>query len=162
VSIAFYVPDGGRFRSTEWTRGPWDPGQQHAGPPTALLGRAIERLDGSEEFTVARLSMELLRSVPLAVLTVEARVVRAGRRVQLAEATLSDDDGAIALARAWRIRRDDTVAEESANEPPGFAGPEESLRSVASIRGTGRAISRQSSGARRIGAGQQALLVSRR
>ena len=65
VSIAFYVPDGDRFRSTDWTRGPWDPRQQHAGPPTALLGRAIEGLEGSERFTVARLSVELLRSVPL-------------------------------------------------------------------------------------------------
>jgi hypothetical protein len=126
VTIAFYVPDGGRFCSTDWTRGPWDPRQQHAGPPTALLGRAIEGLDGSEEFTVARLSVELLRSVPLTVLTVEARIVRPGRRVQLAEATLTDDDGAIALARAWRIHRDDTLAEQSASEPPAFVGPEES------------------------------------
>jgi Thioesterase-like superfamily len=124
VTIAFYIPDGGRFRSTDWTRGPWDPLQQHAGPPTALLGRAIEGLDGSEEFTVARLSVELLRSVPLTVLTVEAQLVRPGRRVQLAEATLSDDGGAIAIARAWRIRRDDTLAEQSANEAPAFVGPE--------------------------------------
>jgi hypothetical protein len=127
VTIAFYVPEGGRFRSSDWTRGPWDPRQQHAGPPTALLGRAIEGLDGSEEFAVARLSVELLRSVPLTVLTVEAQLVRPGRRVQLAEATLSDDDGAIALARAWRIRRDDTPDEESVNEPPAFVGPEDSL-----------------------------------
>jgi hypothetical protein len=126
VTIAFYVPDRGRFCPTDWTRGPWDPLQQHAGPPTALLGRAIEGLDGGEEFTVARLSIEILRSVPLTVLTVEARIVRPGRRVQLAEATLTDDDGPIALARAWRIRRDDTLAEQSAGEPPAVAGPDDS------------------------------------
>ena len=70
------------------------------GVPVDGFGSITLLLDGSEEFTVARLSVELLRSVPLAVLTVEARVVRPGRRVQLAEATLSDDDGVIALARA--------------------------------------------------------------
>jgi Thioesterase-like superfamily len=125
MTIAFYVPDDGGFRSTDWTRGPWDPEQQHAGPPTALLGRAVEGLEGGAEFTVARLTVEILRSVPLTVLTVTARVVRPGRRVQLAEATLGDDDGAIAVARAWRIRRDGTVAEQSADEPPSFAGPDQ-------------------------------------
>ena len=29
----FYEPDGELYRSTELTRGPWDPGAQHAGPP---------------------------------------------------------------------------------------------------------------------------------
>jgi len=126
MTTAFYVPDGGGLRSTDWTRGPWDARFQHAGPPAALMGRAIERLDDAESFMVARVSVELLRGIPLHVLTVEARILRGGRRVQLAEATLSDDDGQIALARAWRIRREDTAADQSDIEPAPFAGPEES------------------------------------
>ncbi len=121
MAIAFYVGTEGRFASTDYTRGPWDPLYQHAGPPAALLGRAIERLDDGDDFTVARLTVELLRSVPLGVLTVEARLARPGRRVQLAEASLSDDEGVIATARAWRIRRTNTAAEESAPEPGAFA-----------------------------------------
>lgn len=122
--MAFYVPDGDGFRSTDWTRGPWDARYQHAGPPAALVGRGIENLDPGEDFMVARLSVELVRPVPLHVLRVDARLVRPGRRVQLAEAILSDDDGAIALARAWRIRREGTAVEQSDVEAPPFAGPE--------------------------------------
>jgi hypothetical protein len=125
MTIAFYIPDGDRFRSTDWTRGPWDARYQHAGPPAALLGRALERLEEGEAFSIARLSVELLRSVPLHVLTVTARIVRPGRRVQLAEAGLSDDDGEIAVARAWRIRRQDTAVEQSEIEPPPFAGADQ-------------------------------------
>lgn len=125
MAMAFYVPDGKRFVSTEWTRGPWDPRYQHAGPPAALLGRAIERLDGGDEFIVARFSIEILRGVPLSVLAVDARLVRPGKRVQLAEATLSDGDGDIALARAWRIRRTDTADEQSLPERAMFAPVEE-------------------------------------
>jgi hypothetical protein len=125
MSIAFYVPDGERFASTDHTRGPWDPLYQHAGPPAALLGRAIERLDGGDEFVVARFTIELLRSVPVATLTVDAQLARPGRRVQLAEATLSDEDGVIALARAWRIRRGDTQAEQSQAEPASFAAADQ-------------------------------------
>jgi Thioesterase-like superfamily len=125
MDIAFYIPDGERFVSTDWTRGPWDPLYQHAGPPSALLGRAIERLAGGEEFVVARFTVELLRGVPIHTLAVDARLARAGKRVQMAEATLRDEDGDIAVARAWRIRRGDTSAEQSAREPGGFAGPGE-------------------------------------
>ena len=43
MSEAFYEPlGGGRFRSTGHTAGPWDVRSQHAGPPAALLGRALE------------------------------------------------------------------------------------------------------------------------
>ncbi len=100
----FYEPDGDRFVATELTRGPWDPGAQHAGPPSALMGREIERLDGGEGFQVARVSLEILGPVPIGPLRVEARVVRPGRSVQLIEATLRGEDAELMLARAWRIR----------------------------------------------------------
>ena len=63
---AFYEPDGERYLATELTRGPWDPGAQHAGPPAALLGREIERLPDAGEFQVGRVTFEILRSVPIA------------------------------------------------------------------------------------------------
>jgi hypothetical protein len=105
VFDAFYERDGELFRATELTRGPWDPGAQHAGPPAALLGHALEGLSDAEDFQVGRVTFEILRSVPIAPVRVEARVVRPGRRVQLLEAELSDAGGEVLMrARAWRIR----------------------------------------------------------
>lgn len=105
VFEAFYVRDGDLFVATELTRGPWDPGAQHAGPPAALLGYALERLPEGEEFQIGRVTFEILRSVPIAPVRVEARVVRPGRRVQMLEAELSDAEGEVLVrARAWRIR----------------------------------------------------------
>jgi hypothetical protein len=105
VFEAFYERDGELFRATELTRGPWDPEAQHAGPPAALLGYALEGLPEADEFQCGRVTFEILRSVPIAPVRVEARVVRPGRRVQLVEAELSDAEGeALMLARAWRIR----------------------------------------------------------
>jgi hypothetical protein len=125
MSGAFYIRDGDRFTSTDWARGPWDPNFQHAGPPAALLARSIERLDGAADFAVARFTVEIMRSVPITTLTAEARLTRPGRSVQLAEATLSDGEGRVAVARAWRVRRADTVTEQTPLEPPPFAGPTE-------------------------------------
>jgi hypothetical protein len=104
---AFYEPDGEkRFIATELTRGPWDPGAQHAGPPSGLLGREIELVPGVEGFQVARVTFEILRPVPIGAVSVEAEVVRPGRSVQMIEGSLRGEDGAeLIRARAWRIRQ---------------------------------------------------------
>ena len=81
---AFFVPlGGGRFAATPHTRGPWDPAHQHAGPPAALLGRALERCEPAEGMLLARLTFEILRPVPVGEVAVAARVIRPGRSVQL-------------------------------------------------------------------------------
>jgi hypothetical protein len=102
MADAFFEIDGGAFVPTELTRGPWDPSSQHAGPPAALLGREIEELEGGGH--VGRVTYEILRAVPIAPLTVAARVIRPGRRVELVEASLSDDEGEVMRASAWRLR----------------------------------------------------------
>jgi hypothetical protein len=105
VPEAFYERDGDRYRATELTRGPWDPGSQHAGPPSALIGREVERLPDATEFQVVRLTFEILRPVPIGPVGVEAEIVRPGRRVQMVEASLSGEDGEpLIRARGWRIR----------------------------------------------------------
>lgn len=86
--VAFYVPaGGGRFESTELTRGPWDTGAQHAGPPAALLGRAIEQ-KAPPDLRVARVTFDIARPVPIAPLEVATAVVREGRSVMVVEAAI--------------------------------------------------------------------------
>jgi len=114
VPESFYEPDGRLYVATELTRGPWDPGAQHAGPPAALIGREIERLGGGRMAggegapgQVGRITYEILRSVPIGRLRVEASVVRPGRRVELVEATLADEEGELLVrAQGWRLRTD--------------------------------------------------------
>ncbi|WP_054812347.1 thioesterase family protein [Nocardia arizonensis] len=111
MSDAFYLPDPEhphRYLSTELTRGPWSPDAQHAGPPSALLGHAIERCEPREGFQVGRVAVEILGPVPLEPLTVEARVVRPGRSVELIQATLSTDRGPVMSANAWRFKLAET------------------------------------------------------
>ena len=124
---AFYVPDGERFVATELTRGPWDDTAQHAGPPAALIGRALERCDGRPGASqVARVTHEILRPVPIGPVTVEARVVRPGRSVELLEASLAGPDGQVAMrATAWRIRTERVeLPSPPASPPEGPPGPE--------------------------------------
>jgi hypothetical protein len=106
MADSFYVPDGDAFVSTELTRGPWDANSQHAGPPAALVARELERLPADDERQIGRLTYEILRPVPIAPLTVSARIARPGRRVELAEASLATSSGEeLVRARAWRLQR---------------------------------------------------------
>jgi len=123
---AFYERDGDGFNATELTRGPWDPGAQHAGPPSGLLGREIERVDGADGFQVARITLEILRPVPIGRVSVEAEVVRPGRSVQMIEGSLRGEDGVeLMKARAWRIRRAEIeIPEDVETTPAPPPGPE--------------------------------------
>ncbi len=122
---AFYEPDGELLVATELTRGPWDPGAQHAGPLAALLGRAIERLPDGEGMQVGRLTFEILRSVPIAPMRVSAEVVRPGRRVQMVAAELSADGEVLMRARGWRLRTSSLeIPPEVVSTPPAPPFPE--------------------------------------
>jgi hypothetical protein len=71
---------------------------------------------------VARLTVELLRPVPLTTLTATCAFERPGKKVQLVRATLSAADSEVARATALRIRRKEVplpaLADELAAPPP--------------------------------------------
>jgi acyl-Coa thioesterase superfamily protein/acyl-CoA thioesterase superfamily protein len=101
---SFYIPDGPAYVSTPLTRGPWSPDHQHAGPPSALMACLIER-GLPPAMAVARLTVEILRPVPIAPVKVSVQTQRAGRKVQWLSAELSAaDGGALARAHALCIR----------------------------------------------------------
>jgi hypothetical protein len=89
---------------SEHTRGPWDPGAQHGGPPAALLVRAVEAAPSMVPMQLVRLEVRLLRLVPLRPLRVSAKVVRDGRRVQLVEAALHCDGVEVCRGTGLRMR----------------------------------------------------------
>ena len=101
---AFYRESApGHYESTAATAGPWGPKTQHAGPPSALLGRAFEQHEPRAGFRIARVTLELPRPVPVADLDVQVRTVRTGSRAELLEGELTCDGRQVMLARAWRM-----------------------------------------------------------
>jgi hypothetical protein len=120
MPAAFYTQEGDRHVPSELTRGPWDPGAQHAGPPAALLGRSVERCEPRDGMQVGRITFEIMGPVPLAPLEARARVIRPGRSVELLEASLSGPEGEVMRATAWRLRADDVrVTSDPEPTPPG-------------------------------------------
>jgi hypothetical protein len=122
---AFYQQvDESRFESSPLTAGPWGPDSQHAGPPSALLVRAMEKHAPAPDSRLARVSVDVLGPVPVAPLDVDVRVIRPGRSVELLEATASVDGRPALVARGWLMRR----TPEDFPTVGDHAGPDPALR----------------------------------
>lgn len=102
---AYFVRDGDGFRPTALTIGPWDPQLQHGGPASALLARALEHEAGDEVF-IARVTVELLRPLPLSPMEISVRPLRIGRQVMWWDVDLAVASKHVARATGVGIRRE--------------------------------------------------------
>lgn len=120
---ALFVRDGDRFLATDLALGPWYPGALHGGPPAALLAHLLSGEVAGAELRLARITLELLRPVPVGPLAVRVEPVRPGRRVTLLDGFLLDPEGVeVVRARGLFLRPSELDASE--DEPPPFPGPE--------------------------------------
>ena len=105
MADALFHRDGDLFVPTAAARSPWSDQSLHAGPPGALIARALEALEG-DRWWVVRLTIDILGEIPVVPLRVETDMERSGRRVQLVAARVTDPGGeALLRAYAWRVRR---------------------------------------------------------
>jgi hypothetical protein len=112
---AVFHREGDRFVPTELARGPWDPNAQHGGPCGALLAGLLEEHDLGPPAHVARMTIELMRPVPMQPIELRARTVRPGKKVQLVEGSVLSGDAEVVRATALRIRD----ADVEFADPPG-------------------------------------------
>jgi len=125
VSESFFTPRGKAFVATEATRGPWDDEHQHAGPPSGLIGRALEGFQPRDDARIVRVTIEILRPVPIAEVEIEVAASRPGKRVELLEAVMTSGGDAVLKARAWRLRTA-ALDLDGLDQPPqeALSGPE--------------------------------------
>jgi hypothetical protein len=115
---AMFTRDGSRYVPTQLARGPWSPNALHGGAPSALFATICATHDPGPADFVARLTVELMRPVPLAPLELTVRTIRPGRKVQWIEAMLLDEGGReIARATALRLRTTDVDTNGSVQPP---------------------------------------------
>lgn len=117
---AFYRRDGEAFHPSPLTSGPWRPEHQHGGPPSALLARALEAHFAGPAGRLARVSLRLLRPVPMEPLVVAVRSLRDGRRVRGALAELRAGATVVATGEGLWIRE---AGVELGRSPPPIAWP---------------------------------------
>lgn len=110
TATTFYEPAGDDVLATAATRGPWAEDAQHGGPVAALLARTLERGTDPSAARLVRMTVELLRPVPIARLSLTREVVRPGRRIELRRAVCATAGSEVASALGWFVRVDGGLA----------------------------------------------------
>jgi hypothetical protein len=117
--------DPAEFIAIEGAAGPWSPDTCHGGAPAALLVQVAEGMAAPAPMSVARVTMDLLRRVPLGPLRVESRVVREGKKIQLLALELGANGVEVARATVLRMRREpETVPDPVSSLTTPFPGPD--------------------------------------
>src|SRR5471030_3095037 len=106
---AVFRVEGNNVFTSEHAAGPWDPGMQHGGAPSSLIVWAAERIPTPQPMHIARLTVDLMRPVPVAPLTIESEVLREGRKIQLCGFRLLTEGVEVVRASVLKIRTQDVT-----------------------------------------------------
>lgn len=115
---SIYRVAGSIAQTSDSAGGPWNEKLQHGAAPSSLICWVIEALPSPVPMRVARLTVDLMRPVPVAPLTIETEVVREGRKIQLVSVRLLASDTEVVRATALRIRTEPRETPAIASGPP--------------------------------------------
>jgi len=119
MAESIFERDGDLYVPSEFARGPWDPNALHGGPVTALFANEFESSPSEAPTMLTRVTVELVRPVPMAPLRIETRVRNAGRKVQRLDAAMFA--GEVEVARATGLRNrvlSDPLDDSGPADPP--------------------------------------------
>lgn len=135
-----YQINGNIADTTSCAAGPWSPGMQHGGAPASLVAWAAERIPTREPMQVTRLTIDLLRPVPIAPLEIRSEVVREGRKIQLCAITLMANGIEVVRASVLKIRVGELqLPDDSGEEKIDLPAPDQGKPSRG-LLGTGNAF----------------------
>src|ERR1700737_771352 len=100
---AIYRVDGNRVVTSPDAAGPWDISMQHGSAPAALVVWAAEAIPTPQPMQIARVTIDLMRPVPVAPLTLETEVLREGRKIQLCAVRLRAGEAIVVGATVLKL-----------------------------------------------------------
>ncbi len=125
---AIYRVEGSRVTTSSNAAGPWDAGMQHGSAPAGLVVWAAEAIPTPVPMQIARVTIDLMRPVPIAPLTLETEVLREGRKIQLCAVQLRADNAVVVGATVLKIKTQVlALPPEVADAAVELPGPDQSL-----------------------------------
>lgn len=109
---AVYRLEGARAISSKSAGGPWDVNLQHGSAPSSLIASIAESIPTPSPMRIARLTVDLMRPVPVAPLEIRTEIVREGRKIQLCAVDLYADGVLVVRGTVLKLRRQDTALPE--------------------------------------------------
>lgn len=111
-----YAREGDFFVPTEAAGSPWHPSVLHGGAGSGLLGFAVAG-QVPAGFVVTRITMDLVRPLPKAPLTVRAQTARDGSRLKVVEVDVAHNGKTVCRASAVLARTQEVALPDYAPRP---------------------------------------------
>lgn len=89
-------------------QGAWNDHEQHMAPATGILCAEIEQFFPKSHLQIGRVSLDIFGLIHLDEFSITTQVVRAGRTIELIEASMVTNGKTCIVARAWRMQISDT------------------------------------------------------
>jgi hypothetical protein len=125
VMEAVFKLNGNTAETRQWAAGPWSASQQHGSAPSSLIAYIVEQMPALQPMRVARMTIDLMRPVPVAPLEIKTQVLREGRKIQLIGVQLVADGVEVVRANVLRIRAQDMeLPSEAASKPVALPLPQ--------------------------------------
>lgn len=112
------------YEPTEHAQGVWNPQEQHMAPATGILCRELELFCPRPELRTARINLDIWGMIHFAPFTVETRMLRPGRTIELVEVRMLSGGQTCVVANAWRLQTCDSSKSQGL-EDPAMPRPEE-------------------------------------
>ena len=120
-----YKVEGSMAHAQACAAGPWDARLQHGGAPASLIAWAVERVPTRDPMQVVRMTLDLLRPIPVAPLQIALDVQREGRKIQVCNVTLLHEGVACVRATVLRMREAELPLPDDVEERIELPGPEQ-------------------------------------
>jgi len=98
--------------------GPWNPELQHGGAPAALVAWLAEQVPTAQPMHAVRLTLDLMRPLPIVPLEFKTELLREGRKIQLIGITLHAAGKEVVRASVLKVRAEDMPQLSGVGEAP--------------------------------------------
>jgi len=148
---ALYRIEGDQVLTGPLAAGPWDPTVQHGAAPASLVAWAAEQVPLERPMQVSRITIDLMRPVPVGPLEMKTEILRQGRKIQLIAIRLFAGAVEVVRASVLKVRVAEFKHSETAREEPfDLPAPESGRRPESSAKNhsgfLGRVSARQVKG----------------
>ncbi|WP_338557961.1 thioesterase family protein [Acinetobacter sp. KS-LM10] len=96
------------YRSEIHAQGAWNPHEQHMAPATGIISTELERFKARHDMRIGRISLDIFGLISFGDFTINTRIIRAGKTIELLEAEMQANGKTCIIARAWRMLMQDT------------------------------------------------------
>lgn len=96
------------YRSTPHAQGAWNEHEQHMAAATGILTAELEQYNPRPQMRIGRIGLDIFGVIFAGEFQIISKTIRAGRTIELIEATMLAQGKVCIVARAWRMQTSDT------------------------------------------------------